>query len=404
MALTSMSGHRPRLVAALAAVTVAATLVVGGLIVLRPSAPSPTALGCDAGSEPDGAGRVAVIGTGAPVTFQETWADDVTLPDTESGLFFGVATLADRAVAVGRLEGATSRALIVLSDDGRTWRVASDDGPDFSGAEAVDAVATADGFVVAGSLNTNDRGGSAGASWWSQTGERWQRQPHQPVAYIHQLASGPRGLLATASTAEGDPVLGSSTDGRDWRWTPWPTRGSPSDVAPIQDGWISVGSIGVGGDDRVPVVWRSTDGAQWTCQVLSTTPNEPFGNAVSVYPGRATTLVRGHVNAGCSPLAACAASDAVWVAAADGSWRRLDSEDAPFLRAVAAGPDGSFVALTETGVSRSDDGTTWREVSDQVPPEGAPSSIGVAQWGLVGVGETYQGALVRPSITLLPAE
>jgi hypothetical protein len=400
-ALTSMSGLRPRLVTAGA---VAAALVVGGLIVLRPSAPSPTALGCDAGSDPVKTAPVAVIATGSPVTFQETWADDVTLPDTGSGFFNAVASLADRAVAVGRLEGATSRALIVLSDDGRTWRVASDGGPRFSRAEAVDAVATADGFAVAGSMSTNDRGVSAGAIWWSQTGERWQRQPPQPVAYIHQLASGPRGLLATASTAEGDPVLGSSTDGRDWRWTAWPTRGSPNDVAPIQGGWISVGSIGVGGDDRVPVVWRSTDGAQWTCQVLSTTPNEPFGNAVSVYPGRATTLIRGHINADCSPLASCAASDAVWVATTDGSWRRLESEDAPILRAVAVAPDGSFVALTETGLSRSDDGTTWRELSDQVPPEGAPNSIGVAPWGLVAVGGTYQGAVVRPFITFLPAE
>lgn len=404
MGLTSMSGLRPRLLAAMAAVAVAAALVVGGLIVLRPSAPSPTALGCDAGSEPVGAAPVAVKATGSPVTFQETWADDVTLPDTGSGFFYGVASLNDRAVAVGRLEGETVRVLIALSDDGRTWRAASDDGPRFSGAELVDAVATADGFVVAGSMSTNDRGGSAGAIWWSQTGERWQRQPPQPVAYIHQLASGPRGLLATASTAEGDPVLGSSTDGRDWGWTAWPMTGSPNDVAPMQGGWIAVGSIGVRGDDRVPAVWRSIDGARWTCQVLSTAPNEPFGNAVSVYPGRVTTLIRGHINPGCTPLASCAASDAAWVATADGNWRRLESEDAPLLRAVAVAPDGSFVALTEAGVSRSEDGTTWREVLDQAPPGGAPNSIGVAHGGLVAVGETYQGAVVTPYITFLPAE
>lgn len=401
MALTSMSSLRPILVAAVA---VAAALLVGGLLVLGPSPPPPTALGCDADTEPVGAAPVAAITTGSPISFRETWADDVALPDVGSGLFNGVAAFANRAVAVGRLEGETLRALIALSDDGRTWRVTSDDGPDFSGAEAVDAVAIGDGFVVAGSVSTNDRGGSAGAIWWSQTGERWQRLPPQPVAYIHQLGWGPRGFLATASTAGGDPVLGSSADGRDWRWTAWPTTGSPGDVAPTLDGWIAVGWIGVGGDDRLPVVWRSTDGTHWTCQVLSTTPNEPFGNAVSVYPGGATTLVRGHINAGCSPFASCAASDAVWVATADGSWRRLDSEDASLLRAVTAGPDGSFVALTETGVSRSEDGTTWHQVSDQVPPEGTPGAIGVANWGLVGVGETYQGAVVRPYITFLPAE
>lgn len=401
MAPMSMSSLRRILVAAVA---LAAALVIGVLIVLGPSPPSPTALGCDAGAEPAGAAPVAAIATGPPISFRETWADDITLPDVGSGLFNGVASFADRAVAVGRLEGESSRALIALSDDGRTWRVVSDDGPRFSRADAVDIVATADGFVVAGSMSTNDRGGSAGAIWWSQTGERWQRLPPQPVAYIHQLAWGPRRLLATASTAGGDPVLGSSADGRDWRWTAWPTRGSPGDVAPILDGWIAVGSIGVGGDDRLPVVWRSTDGAHWTCQVLSTTVNEPFGTAVSVYPGGATTLVRGQINAGCSPFASCAASDAVWVASADGSWRRLDSNEAPLLHAVAAQPDGTFVALTATGLSRSEDGTTWHEVSDQVAPEGAPSAIGIAKWGLVGVGETYQGAVVRPYIVFLPAE
>jgi len=167
MALTSMSSLRPILVAAVA---VAAALLVGGLLVLGPSPPPPTALGCDADTEPVGAAPVAAITTGSPISFRETWADDVALPDVGSGLFNGVAAFANRAVAVGRLEGETLRALIALSDDGRTWRVTSDDGPDFSGAEAVDAVAIGDGFVVAGSVSTNDRGGSAGAIWWSQTG------------------------------------------------------------------------------------------------------------------------------------------------------------------------------------------------------------------------------------------
>lgn len=394
-----MSRPGQRLVAATA---VAAVLVGGGLIVLRPSAPSASSLGCDGGSEPDGVPSVEVR-AGDPVTLGERWADDVTLPETGSGFFNAVAASDDRAIAVGRLED-EPRALIALSDDGRSWRVASDDDPRFRRAEAVDAVATADGFVVVGSMSTDDRGSSAGAIWWSQTGELWEQQPSQPVAYIHQVASGPRGLLATASTTGGDPALGSSADGREWRWTAWPTTGSPSDVAAIDGGWIAVGSIGVSGDDRVPVVWRSHDGTEWTCQVLTTASSEPFGNAVAVYPGRMTTLVRGHTNAACWPFASCAASDAVWVATTDGAWHRIDSEDAPSLRAVAVAPDGSFVALTEAGVSRSDNGTRWRATSDQMPADGAPNSIGVARWGLVAVGETYQGAAVAPYLMLLPAE
>lgn len=344
------------------------------------------------------------IATGSPISLRETWADDVTLADVGPGLFSATAASRDRAVAVGRLEGEPSRVLIALSDDGRTWRIASDGDPRFSRADAVDVVATESGIVAAGSASTNDRGGSAGAIWWSQTGERWQRLPLQPVAYIHQLAWGRRGLRATASTAGGDPVLGSSVDGREWLWVPWPATGRPSDVAAVEEGWIAVGSIGVGGDDRLPVVWRSTDGAEWTCQTLGTAPSEPFGAAVSVYPGQVTTLVFGHVNAHCSPGASCAASAAAWVATPDGSWRRLDSEAAPFLGAVAVAPDGSFVALTGSGVSRSEDGANWHEVSDQVPPEGVPTAIGVAPWGLIGVGETDQGAEVRPFIAVMPAK
>lgn len=380
-------------------------LVVGGLFVLGPSPPAPLSLGCDAGSQPAGAAPLAEMTDGSPLTFGDAWADDVTLPNKGPGFFYDIASSGNRAVAVGRLDGESSTALIAVSDDGRTWRVVSDDGPHFSRSEAVNAVATADGFVVSGSISTNDRGGSAGAIWWSDTGERWQRLPPQPVGYINELAWGPRGLLARASAVDGSAVLGSSTNGRDWHWTAWTGKGGPSDVAPVQDGWIAVGSIRVGKDDGVPVVWRSTDGADWTCQILSTTPTEPFGFGVSVYPGRATTLVRGEVSAHCPGFAACAASSATWVAMKDGSWRRLDSAETPFLLAMTVEADGSFVALTATGISRSEDGTTWHEISDQVPPEGAaPSVILVMPWGLVGVGEIYRGDVVGPFITFLPAD
>jgi hypothetical protein len=398
--LTLLDHPRQRLGVAIA---MAAILVVGGFIVWQASAPSATSLGCDAGSEPDDGAPVGV-GIGDPVTLGRAWAADVTLPETAPGFFSAIASSDDRAVAVGRLEGESPRALIALSDDGRTWRVASDDRPHFRHAEAVDVVATASGFVAVGSMSTDDRGGSAGAIWWSETGELWERRPSQPVAYIHQVASGPLGLQATASTTEGDPALGSSADGREWRWTAWPTMGSPSDVAAIDDGWIAVGSIGVRGDDRVPVVWRSHDGTEWTCQALPTRPSEPFGSAVAVYPGNVTTLVRGHTNAPCWPFGSCAATDTVWVAAADGAWRRIDSDDAPRPSAVAVAPDGSFVALTEAGVSRSDNGTRWSDISDRVPADGAPNSLGVAHWGLVAVGETYQGAAVTPYVILLPSE
>ncbi len=387
----------------LLAVVAVAALVVGGLIVLGLLPPSLSALGCDAASERAGAAPVAASPTDSPFSFSGAWADDIKLPDRGAGFFYDIASFGNRAVAVGRLDGDTSTALIAVSDDGRTWRIVSDEGPHFSRSEAVNAVGTADGFVVSGATSTNDSGGSSGAIWWSETGERWQRLP-QPVAYINELAWGCRGLLARAFTVDGRPVLGSSAAGRDWQWTPWSARGGPNDVAPVQDGWIAVGSISVGGDDRVPVVWRSGDGADWTCAVLGTTPTEPFGDAVSVYPGRVTTLVRGQVNAGCSGFGSCGASDAVWVGTKDGSWRRLDTQDAPFMRALTVGADGSFVALTDTGVSRSDDGTTWHEVSDQVPPEGAPSVIAVMPWGLIAVGETYQGEPVGPTINFLPAE
>jgi hypothetical protein len=385
-----------------ACVAVVAALVVGGLVIGGLPPPSPKALGCDAASDRVEA-PVAELAIGSPVSFGEAWAD-ATLPETGPGFFHDIASFGDRAVAVGGLDGEAPTALTAVSDDGRTWSIASDSGPDFSRSEAVNAAATADGFVVSGSISTDDHGGSAGAIWWSATGERWQRLPSQPVAYIGALGWGSRGLLATASAVDGGSVLGSSADGQSWRWTPWPTRGGLSDVAPIRDGWIAVGSIGVGGDNHVPVVWRSRDGAEWSCSVLDTPGTEPFGAAVSVYPGRVTTLVSGQVAPHCSGFASCAASGALWVGTKEGSWRRLDSEASPFISALTVGGDGSFVALTDKGVSRSDDGTTWHEISDQVPSAGVPTVIAVMPWGLVGIGELYRGSEIGPFITFLPAE
>ena len=386
----------------LAPVAVFTALVVGGLIWQGLPPSSPAALGCDAASERAEA-PVAELLTGSLVNFSGAWAD-VKLPDNGPGFFYDMASFGDRAVAVGRLDGAASTALIAVSDDGGTWSITSDNGPDFSRSEAVNAVGTADGFVATGAISTDDHGGSAGAIWWSAAGETWLRLPPQPVAYINELGWGSLGLLARASAVDGGSVLGSSADGRSWRWAAWPTNGGPNDVAPIRDGWIAVGSVSEKGDDRVPVVWRSTDGADWTCSMLTTTPTEPFGHAVSVYPGRVTTLVRGEVYAHCSGFASCAASGALWIGTEKGSWRRLDGDDAPFIRALAVGADGSFVALTDTGVSRSENGTTWREISDQVPSDGVPTVIGLTPWGLVGVGELYRGSEIGPFITFLPAE
>jgi hypothetical protein len=391
----------------LLAVVAVPALVVGGLLIQRLApapAPSPTPMArdCDGGSEPAGTAPVAAMVTGSPVSFGEAWAGDITPPDEGPGFFYDIASFENRAVAVGGLVESSS-ALIALSDDGRTWRIASDDGPHFSRSVAVNAVGTADGFVASGAIITDDHGGSTGAFWWSETGERWQRLP-QPVAYINELAWGPCGLLARAFALDGRLVLGSSADGRDWRWTAWTAIAGPNDVAPTEDGWIAVGSISVGRDDVVPAVWRSTNGADWTRQLLRTTVTEPFGNALSVYPGRATTLVKGEVYAHCSAPPCGAGSSAVWVAVKDGSWRRVESEDLLFLSALAVGADGSFVAVTKTGVSRSDDGLTWHEVSDQVPLEGLPSVIAVMPWGLVGVSQTYQAVPGRPSIMVLPAE
>jgi hypothetical protein len=382
-------------------VTVIVAVVVGILIVVD-DPPSPMALGCNAGSEPAGAPPVAAMVTGSPLSFGEAWADDVKVPDVGPGFLYDIASFANRAVAVGGLVD-TSSALIALSDDGRNWRIASDDGPQFSRSVAVNAVGTADGFVASGAIVTDDHGGSEGAFWWSATGERWQRLP-QPVAYINELAWGPCGLLARAFAIDGRLLVGSSTDGRDWRWTAWTTIAGPIDMAPTEDGWIAVGSIRVGRDDLVPAVWRSTDGAGWTRMMLSTTATEPFGNALSVHPGRSTTLIKGEVYAHCSVIPCAAGSSAVWVAMKDGSWRRVESEELLFLTALAAGADGSFVAVTERGVSRSDDGMTWHEVSDQVPLEAKPSVIAVMPWGLVGVSQTYQTVPDKPSIVVLPAE
>jgi hypothetical protein len=404
-----MSTLRPVLLA----VVVVVVLVVGGLTVLGPHPQSPFALGtsqptprstsCDARSEQTGAAPLAAMPTGPPVSLGEAWADDVTLPDEGPGFMYDIASFENRAVAVGRLVD-TSSALIALSDDGFTWRIASNDGPDFTRSEAVNAVGTARGFVASGAIITDDHGGSAGAFWWSETGEHWQRLP-QPVAYINELGWGPCGLLARGFALDGSLVLGSSADGRDWRWAAWTAIAGPHDVAPTEDGWIAVGSISVGRDDAAPAVWRSTNGADWTRQLLSTTVTEPFGQALSVYPGRATTLVRGEVYAHCSAPRPCAAgSSAVWIAVKDGSWRRVESDDLLFLSALAVGADGSFVAITDAGVLRSDDGMTWHEVSDQVPLEGLPNVIAVMPWGLVGVSQTYQAAPVRPSIVVLPAE
>ncbi|MEK6719779.1 MAG: hypothetical protein AABZ33_03800 [Chloroflexota bacterium] len=334
-----------------------------------------------------------------------TWADDVGVADGPPlGVFFDVDATADQAVAVGRIEagGGVWRPLIATTSDGRDWRMSTIGGVGQTDGDIVDVVAGGPGWLAAGSVITDDRGGSAGVVWWSDDGSTWQRGQLQPVAPVHRIAVGEDGMLALGSDPAGSAWLGSSVDGLHWEWRdPGIGRAVFEAIAWASDGWVAGGRILLGGDDALPAVWRSANGVDWSCRLLPTPRDVPYGWTTSVLPGGATTLITGAVNQSCSPFASCAALTASWVATADGAWRLIEAGEARAGLATVA-PDGSFVALDGGGVWLSIDGVNWQVVAR--PPEpGVPGALAVLGQGIVSIGATY-GAGVRPWVGLLPNE
>lgn len=396
--------RRPSRLVALAAVLIVAT--VGFAILRAPVTIGLAALRCGSGDgvaperPPTGSFEPSVT---AP-RMASNWADDVTLEGVlTGGSLQAVAARGEMAVAVGRSEegGGVWRPLIVHTLDGRHWRRSEISGGSTLDGDIVAVVAGGPGWVAVGSVFTDDRGGSAGAIWWSEDGRSWSQAPLQPVAFIHSVSVGPSGFWAVGSPADGSGSLGTSTDGITWTWRD-PGIGDFGNLSLVWAGdeWIASGAIPLGGDELLPAVWRSSDGTTWSCELLSTPSDFSYGSATAVLVGATTTLITGHVTPGCGPLASCAASAASWVADDNGHWVRVEGATAGPWPVVTAA-DGTFITVNGDGVWHARDGATWERVAP-LPEPGGPDAIVVTPRGIVAVGVSY-GAGVRPWVGLLPA-
>lgn len=383
--------------------------VAAYLAARSPIAIEPERLGCvPADHVSEAAPPVGVVDGVAAFEPPDQWADGVRLEGAPAaGLFNDVAATAERAVAVGRTDeaGGRWRPMFARTADGRSWHAVVLHAARFSNADVVDVAAGGPGWVAVGSVSVDDRGGSAGAVWWSPDGLRWQRDGLQPVAYIHQIAVGDDDMFALASEEDGTPLLGLSHDAVSWEWRPYEANGGWfASVARADGEWVAVGSIAVIGSDGVPAVWRSEDGDNWSCRLLSTQPDNPFGAALRVLPGATTTLVVGHVNRHCDDTASCAAENVAWVATAEGLWRSIGNNFAGLgYVAPTVAPDGTFYAVNAEGAWRSVDGIEW-ELVIGTAPDGVPNALALTREGLVAAGATYHNAGTQPWVGLLPVE
>jgi hypothetical protein len=240
-------------------------------------------------------------------------------PGGDASVAWSVATRGTLAVAVGSVKGVPAA---WSSDDGLAWvrSAAPAGGPEHGELRAV--VATATGFVAAGS-DERDRLAPLAAFWTSTDGRTWERVPDAPelrgarveglaaqggtmvaagTAYdgvtptggatwrsvdgsawkrsgdaalvggqMHAISAGPDGLVAVGNDVAGHRAMAwTSRDGLAWTVAPdassldnYGLQIEMRDVARLADRDIAVGHLVMGTQYPTGLVWQSTDGTRW---------------------------------------------------------------------------------------------------------------------------------------------
>ena len=185
------------------------------------------------------------------------------LKEADEQIMLDVAPFADGFVAVGRSSnGPDWHAVMLRSSDGLVWERDSTDETRFAGTELSALAVAGDRLFAIGSTNTDDRGGSRAAVWFTDDGIAWTEASGPfDEARPGSLAGGEHGLLLLGvENSAAQPRAWLSDDGESWEVQPLdlPVATSEASFAALvalDDGWQAVGSVSRGVDAAAaPVV------------------------------------------------------------------------------------------------------------------------------------------------------
>jgi photosystem II stability/assembly factor-like uncharacterized protein len=322
--------------------------------------------------------------------------------------------------------GASDRAEVWTSSDGRTWTRVP--GQQLGPGSIWDVTAGGPGLVAVGT-NDNETARILGQQtpgpvhaviWTSENGLTWTRLPDDPVfrdtPFATAVVAGGPGVVAVGA----HNVAWFSSDGTTWDMAappPIPADVYPgddgrhpqiylTDVAASSDHLVAIGWAMLNDNSEVPVIWASADGTRWA-NVLLDPEVFPLGGAIRAVAGGPDGFVAIGSLSNERP--------AIWTSADGEHWRlvwpgRKALASPLTLNSVTAG-DGGYVAVgTGLGEARylcangdencaydeaivltSVDGETWVRVpsapvfrvGDPRDPEGHEGAAmsTVAPWG-----------------------
>jgi hypothetical protein len=237
-------------------------------------------------------------------------------------------------------------------------------------------VSAGGGFAILGEVGGD--GPRRQDAWLSPDGRHWERIQGIPAmndAYLVGIAEAPGGSLVAAPQIGPDAVTWRSTDaGRSWSATELPDAPAGTSFGAITAGagGVLVSGSQPRGGERVPRLWWSRDGADWTAVVMR---DEVFGGAeVRAIAAVSTGFVAVGGRRTEAPVASADPLGGMRAAAfrsADGvTWEAALVDDAPPINVVLAGADGIVAYgfadnLSDTLAWASTDGTTWRSRPDE---------------------------------------
>jgi len=205
--------------------------------------------------------------------------------------------------------------------------------------------------------------------WRSTDGLTWQRLDLAAFAggSPFDMAAGPKGYLATGTTADGDPAAWLSSDGKAWHAVSLPA--TTFAATSFSGGYVLAGGSGITGAIGVPAggssapttpaIWWSADGVAWSREALAGARLETNAQAsVLSVSGKLVAHVIGW-----DSLAPPSGDDLAWTSA-DGQTWKATTQPFPIAPAVVMldGHQAVQVVPTQSGLlteAVSPDALSW---------------------------------------------
>lgn len=283
------------------------------------------------------------------------WTRAAGLQAGDGSLVEDVAATGQRFAAVGS-EG--RNAAVWSSVDGAQWRPVPGSAAALADAHMTTVVAFGTGFVAAGYASTEN--GTRAVFWRSGEGLQWERLPGERApGWVKGIAARPSGLVAVGTSGErdrGPAAVWTSSNGSTWRRSPGLPQfkdGVMNAAAAYGEEWFVVGHDD---GDQHAVVWRSSDGRDW-----SRLTSETFGE-------RGGRVEMRDIAASSDRLAAVGLrafgdydTATVWLSTDGTRWSRA-ADDASFQGGGMSGAlaeQGRLFAVGSTGWPDNFSGTVW---------------------------------------------